>query len=174
MAQGVSAHVVGPDPMALLEVEATTLTSAPCTDALIIGVAASSTVAGACRPTPLDASDAMALLEAGDVAAKPSSPQGPALTAASAAAGPSCETPHIVRERVCLPALSARRAPSSPSPSPEPRPRVKSRRELDRELEVRDLREDGGEVFFSPLERLLLRSGEIMEGYSVKSRALGR
>lgn len=82
----------------------------------------------------------------------------------------------VACERIRLPALSTSRLPSSPSPSPEPGPtpserRAKAQARVER---ARDPRNDLKDPVFGPLERMLLRSGEIMESYSVKSSALGR
>jgi len=83
---------------------------------------------------------------------------------------------NVVREQVCVPLLAECRASLPLSPSPEPRrkavsssPCVECQPELPNLGEALD-----GEQEYSPLERYLLRTGEILESYNVTSRALTR
>lgn len=84
-------------------------------------------------------------------------------------------TPIVTVERLRVPVLAARPASSpSPSSSAEPpagaaraRAAAAGRERLQREAAR------GAEAHVGPLERYLLRSGEILESYSVRSKVLG-
>jgi len=140
----------GLDPMALLEEKAASVTYRTA------------------EPSLPELGDAAEVLEVQQGAKRASQSRGAAAT----------DTPgkpvNVFREKVSVPLL-AFRAPLPPSPSPEPRKAVSSSRDVECQPELQDLSEAlNGEQEYSPLERYLLRSGEILESYNVTSRTLTR
>lgn len=124
-------------------------------------------------PAEQPAADPMALLEA--TASRPT----PAISACAAAEAQPATCTAVV-ERIALPALSGRQAaPESPSLSLSPAPRRPTPGQAARSEKValasdEDCEEGDDLANLTPLERYLLRSGEIMESYILESKALGR
>jgi len=141
----------GPDPMALLEENAASITNR------------------AGEPSLLELPDAAEVLEVQQRTDGASPSMGALVTDTLG------KHVNVFCEQVSVPVLVEGRASLPPSPSPEPRKAVSSSRDVESQPKLQDFSAVlDGEQEYSPLERYLLRSGEILESYSVTSRALTR